>query len=657
MSQNIVTSWLLSILEVNDLDSYKKIINRLITFLIVFGLCLNACAMFLSYHQYEKKSENDNKKLIINANSILQSNISEKLSIVVNNQDFVSYINEGEYSRKLNAVSMMLLFNNFIDNNLITGIKVYKKGNDPILSVGDTNSAFYVKLNLCYLSGQINNQFGNCYASIMVLMSKNHYLNQLSRINANIKACKKQYYKCEKVDPFGSTKFGSFYISDSEKKFISIEHISPSIYPLLIPAIIILLISSFGLLITQKLVKTLTNIYLANPIKEIETNLKNNIPLRRKYIKEINYLAKEIEEYQEHKFEIELGKSLAQVAHDIRSPLLAIDSLFHLVEKKLNESERILGRRAIRRLNDIAWSLLSKYKNKNETVHADENNYVFLYSCIQEILSEKRMEYVKHNIEFELHVAQKNVFLLVYLSSVNLKRMLSNIINNAVNSILPKSGVVEISLEINSIGVLIAIKDNGRGMTPDFVKGIFDNAECEKVKTNLGLPHAINFVKQAGGLLDIISSAGNGTTVNISFPLCITPPWSISEYQVQVDDLLIFIDDSKSVHDVWDEKLRDLQYTDYKHFYNAEDALSFLKKINNRKIVIFCDYEFFNEDKNGLHILENAPFDATKILVTGCLYNQKIMESTIEKGFKILPKDLVPYFKYSLSGTNSQFEI
>ena len=64
--------------------------------------------MWFIYSGFDKKSKILNNELIINANSILQSNISERLSILVNDQDFVSYLNKGEYSRKLNAVDMMM---------------------------------------------------------------------------------------------------------------------------------------------------------------------------------------------------------------------------------------------------------------------------------------------------------------------------------------------------------------------------------------------------------------------------------------------------------------------------------------------------------------------------------------------------------------------
>ena len=79
----------------------------------------------------------------------------------------------------------------------------------------------------------------------------------------------------------------------------------------------------------------------------------------------------------------------AQVAHDMRSPLLAVDKFFHLIEKKLDESERVFGKRSMRRLDDIAWSLLSKYKNKEEG--SNKKSYVFLYSSLLELVAEKRM--------------------------------------------------------------------------------------------------------------------------------------------------------------------------------------------------------------------------------------------------------------------------
>ncbi|MGC1181939.1 sensor histidine kinase [Legionella sp.] len=642
--------------KVENLDSYQRAINKLIRFLIALSLCISLIAMWFIYSGFDKKSKILNNELITNVNSILQSNISERLSILVNDQDFVSYLNMGEYSRKLNVIDMMVLFKKFIDHHFILGVKAINRAGSSILSLGNTNSSFHISLDLCYLNGQINNQFGNCYDKIILFISRSAYLAHLSKINGNIQPCIENKYKCDGFNPFASNKFGSFAARSATKEFISIKYASPNTYQFFIPAIIIFIISTLGLLMIHRVIKILTNRHLAKPIKELETNLKNNKPLKYKYIEEINYLAKEIEEYQHHKVEIELGKNLAQVAHDIRSPLLAIDSFFCLVEKKLEETERVFGRRAIQRLDDIVWSLLYKYKNKNDD--RSEDNYVFLYSCIQELLSEKRMEYVKQNIKFEFTVNPNDIFSLVYLSSVNLKRVLSNLINNAVNAILPKSGAVEVFLEANIAGSLISIKDNGRGMSSELLKEILTNAQFEKTKANLGLPHAITFLEQIYGQLDITSRIEEGTTLDISLPPCEIPAWCLKEYQVHSNEMLIIIDDSSSVHDVWDEMLKKLSHVKYHHLYNPEEALTFFETVTGKNLVIFCDYEFYGEDQNGLDILEQAPGDSVKVLVTSYLYNPTIMNSAVGKGFKILPKDLVPYFKlYNKEKHNSQKQI
>jgi len=154
--------------RVENLDSYQRAINKLIRFLIALILCINLIALWVIYSGFDKKSKILNKELVINANSILQSHISERLSILVNDQDFVSYLNKGEYSRKLNSIDMIVLFKKFIDNHFILGVKVENRTENSILTLGDTNSSFHISLDLCYLNGQINNQFGNCYDKLII---------------------------------------------------------------------------------------------------------------------------------------------------------------------------------------------------------------------------------------------------------------------------------------------------------------------------------------------------------------------------------------------------------------------------------------------------------------------------------------------------------
>lgn len=400
--------------------------------------------------------------------------------------------------------------------------------------------------------------------------------------------------------------------------------------------------------VTEKIPRRL----IINPINDILAILlyKKHENITRSAIYEIAEIEEKIIKYidiiEKKSIAEAAGETAAQVAHDMRSPLLAVDKFFHLIEKKLDESERIFGKRAVRRLDDIAWSLLAKYKNK-EDVNNNES-YIFLYSSLLELIAEKRMEYSKHNIEFDINIKPEDAFSLVFMNSVQLKRMLSNLLNNAVNAILPSSGFIQITLTRQVTDIIIQIKDNGKGLSSKRIQEILTQARSKKEKTNLGLPHAIHLLDEINGQLSMSSEENKGTIVTITLPSCLEPNWCLSEYYAVSDDHILIVDDCQSVHDVWDEafkKIEPINFT-YQHLSKPEEAIKFFQTLqHNKQLVIFCDYEFFDSEENGLSLLSQAPKNATKVLVTSHLYDSKIMQKAIDAGVNLLPKDLLPYFK------------
>jgi len=441
----------------------------------------------------------------------------------------------------------------------------------------------------------------------------------------------------------------------SFSKNILLPTFSLSIYAFGIALLIIFLIGFFFRSFLSK--------YLLNPLIQLSAYIQNNeknkqslnqfshMPLEIKMIKDkFEELLINLESENNKRVEYEKKGALfelaAQVAHDMRSPLLAAYKFFHLIENRLDESERIFGKRAMLRLDDIARSLLARYKNKEEVKNA--NSYVFLYSSLLELLAEKRMEYLKNNIEFDIKISPEDAFSLVFINPVQLKRMLSNVINNAVNAISPQNGLIEILMERNIAGTLIFIRDNGKGMSFEKTNEILSHARSKKKRTNLGLPHAIQFLDDIGGNLEIVSEEGKGSTVTISFPACTEPDWCLEEYYTTSNDFILIIDDNQSVHDVWNEMFKKMSTIDftYKHLYQPDEAFAFFHEFNEDKpLIIFCDYEFFESNVNGIAILDKAPKNAIKVLVTSHLYDQHIMQTAIDSSVKLLPKDLLPYFK------------
>lgn len=617
------------------------------------------------YSGFEKKSKLLNDELLFNANSILQSNITERLSILVNNQDFVSYLNKGDYSRKLNALDMTMLFKNFIDNNFILGIKVKNRFGDSILRLGVTNSAVHISLDLCYLNGQINNQFGNCYDRIIIFMSRDAYLAHLSKINSNIQACEENKYRCNNFNPFASNKFGSFIARSPTKQFISIRYASPNTYQFFIPAMIIFIISTLGLLITHRVIKILTDRHLAKPIKEIETNLKNNWPLKKDYIKEINYLAKEIEEYQRHKVEIELGKNLAQVAHDIRSPLSALTMITGSLTE-IHEDKRILIRNATQRINDIANELLQTGKTTQAldpgSAHSVSNlkTIEFILALVDILISEKRMQFREH-CALDIQTDLNNSFgSFSEINSKELKRAISNLINNAIEAFDNFNGTVTVGVQKCDISagprVEIFVTDNGKGIPAHILSqlgqmGVSHGKSSSQYSGNgLGLYHAKQTAETCGGSLEITSTEGKGTTIKFILPLADAPKWFAQKIDLIGKKYLISLDDDTSIHQIWAKRLEDLGYMQFNKIQHIkfQSGEVFEKYVNAnmnklQETLFLVDFELLNQPKTGLQLIEELSLAKYAILVTSRYEEKNIQDRASRINLCLLPKSLAGF--------------
>lgn len=101
------------------------------------------------------------------------------------------------------------------------------------------------------------------------------------------------------------------------------------------------------------------------------------------------------------------------------------------------------------------------------------------------------------------------------------KRVLVNVIQNALESMSERSGIIEVSTSLKKGGEMVAlsVKDQGRGMRPDEMEKIFEPYYTTKIKgTGLGLIITRQIVEEHGGELIIESEPEKGTTVDILLP-------------------------------------------------------------------------------------------------------------------------------------------
>ena len=126
-----------------------------------------------------------------------------------------------------------------------------------------------------------------------------------------------------------------------------------------------------------------------------------------------------------------------QVAHDIASPLSALKLTSDKLPKELNSQKKLLDS-SIERINSITQDLRSSFKI-HENADPERLRPVNIQEVVDSILAEKQTEYslVKNlKITYEQNL---NSSKLVRINQNQLKRIISNLLNNSVESLDPFS--------------------------------------------------------------------------------------------------------------------------------------------------------------------------------------------------------------------------
>jgi signal transduction histidine kinase len=345
-----------------------------------------------------------------------------------------------------------------------------------------------------------------------------------------------------------------------------------------------------------------------------------------------------------------------QVAHDIRSPLAALK----VASKDLGalpEETRILINAAMNRISDIANQLLQKKSKSEEPASAKQistdssGRYldkVFLPALIGTLISEKQLEYQsKAGLEIKEISNTATYAIFVRANSIELKRVLSNLINNAVES-LDGPGKVSLCSSDSGDVSLLEIRDTGKGIPPDILKRLGQRGETHgKIGgTGLGLYFARSSVEKWGGTFEIRSQLYKGTSVLLQFPLVSPPSWFATGLQLKKNARLIIIDDDVSIYKVWEGKLLSLQLPHHgielTHFSSVETFSTWAKiHLMEKPSVMLIDYQFSGERKNGLDIIQEFGLNKSATLITSRYEEDGILARSHKLGVKMIPKEMI----------------
>lgn len=233
----------------------------------------------------------------------------------------------------------------------------------------------------------------------------------------------------------------------------------------------------------------------------VQVKLEDEITNREITISEL--VAKQIDAQKAiSRFEI-----ASQVAHDIRSPLTALEFIVKNINV-LNDDSKDLFKKTVKRIQEIANNLLEENKIKSvQVINATE--------LIEDVVREKR---VKHqNIQYMM----PNSALSVMADSGEFKSIVSNIIDNSIDAI-SDLGTIKLKYVFqHPKQVTIRVIDNGRGIPADVLPQLLSRgATFNKANgTGLGLYNAKKSIVSWGGNIRIHSSLDTGTIVELDLIL------------------------------------------------------------------------------------------------------------------------------------------
>lgn len=246
-----------------------------------------------------------------------------------------------------------------------------------------------------------------------------------------------------------------------------------------------------------------------------------------------------------------------QVAHDIRSPLSVLETVAGKASRAIGGEDRAIMREAIARLNGIADDLLVRYlverrAGRNEGAAASNplGRAVApqpLAPLVDAMVREKRVERgSRAGLAIDWRPEESEAGIIACVDANDFKRVLSNLMNNAIEALPAGKGLVRVRLNEEGRFAAVSISDNGRGLPAKALASIavVGGSFGKPGGVGLGLSHARECARRWGGSLRIESEPSVGTTVRLVIPRSVQPP------APQALDAVL-IDDDELVRRVW----------------------------------------------------------------------------------------------------------
>ena len=216
---------------------------------------------------------------------------------------------------------------------------------------------------------------------------------------------------------------------------------------------------------------------------------------------------------------------LFNMSHDIRTPMNALIGYNQLMKKQLTDPKLLDYQQKIEQagklLLDIINNVLDLARIESGKMQLNES-YAPVDQLFEEVVGVFESQTKEKNINLKSEVCIQHSHVMCDITKI--KQIFVNLISNAVKY-TPSGGTVEFKLQEvpcekeGFVAFRTEIRDNGIGMSKDFLPTLFDSFSRERntttskiAGTGLGMAIVKDFIDLMGGTIEVQSELAKGTT-------------------------------------------------------------------------------------------------------------------------------------------------
>lgn len=221
---------------------------------------------------------------------------------------------------------------------------------------------------------------------------------------------------------------------------------------------------------------------------------------------------------------------VAKVSHELRSPLSTIHEQLALVMSDLMGEESEKGQHILSRAKEKTRGLISLIGDLLDLSRIEAG---FLSQEVTQVRLEELLRNIVDFLESMAKAKNQSLTLefptdplpILTVDPLMLESIFGNLITNAINY-TQDGGMISVKIDLVGINARVVITDNGFGMEAKHLEKIFerfyrvkDNKTRHITGTGLGLPIVKGLLESYGGLIDVESEPGKGSTFTVLLPI------------------------------------------------------------------------------------------------------------------------------------------